>query len=118
MRSLSQAFLLLVPLSVWAQSARVLTPEVDEFVEGVLSRWGSHGGVSIAVVRLDPKGEWNVETKGYGVARLEDNSSVTDETLFSIGSNSKVWPLIRPVLQRNLPCLFPYSFSPLLLPGY
>ena len=98
MKSLSQSFLLLVPLSVWAQSAPILTPEVDHFIEGVLSRWGSPGGVSVAVVRLDTNGEWNVETKGYGVARLDDNSRVTDETLFSIASNSKVWPLIRPVL--------------------
>ncbi|KAJ8081127.1 hypothetical protein PM082_017969 [Marasmius tenuissimus] len=89
MRSLIPASLILVPLSVWAQPTRVLTPEVDEFIEGLLSRWGSPGGVGVAVVQLDPNGEWNIETKGYGVARLDDNSVVTDETLFPIGSNSK-----------------------------
>ncbi|KAK1235670.1 hypothetical protein PQX77_001090 [Marasmius sp. AFHP31] len=78
-----------MPLCVWAQQARVLTPEVDEFIEGLLSRWGSPGGVSVAMVQLDLSGEWNVETKGYGIARLDDDSVVTDETLFPIASNSK-----------------------------
>ncbi|KAK1235674.1 hypothetical protein PQX77_001094 [Marasmius sp. AFHP31] len=89
MRSLLPASLILVPLSAWAQPARILTPEVDEFIEGLLSRWGSPGGVGVAVVQLDLNGEWNIETKGYGVARLDDNFVVTDETLFPIGSNSK-----------------------------
>ncbi|KAJ8081130.1 hypothetical protein PM082_017972 [Marasmius tenuissimus] len=91
MRSLSLALLVLGPLLVRSQIPRVLTPEVDQFIEGILSRWGSPGGVSVAVVRLNANGEWNVETKGYGTARLDDNSNVTDETLFSIGSNSKLF---------------------------
>ena len=94
MRFLLPASLILSPLLARGQPSRVLTPEVDEFIEGVLSRWGSPGGASVAVVRLDPNGEWNVETKGYGLARLDDNSKVTDETLFPIGSNSKVWPTL------------------------
>ncbi|KAK1235671.1 hypothetical protein PQX77_001091 [Marasmius sp. AFHP31] len=91
MKSLLLTSLILSPLLVKGQTSRVLTPEVDQFIEGVLSRWGSPGGVSVAVVRLDANGEWNVETKGYGAARFDDNSKVTDETLFSIGSNSKLF---------------------------
>ncbi|KAG7088848.1 hypothetical protein E1B28_012802 [Marasmius oreades] len=80
-------------LSASAQTIpnNVLTPEVDAFIEGILSTVGSPGGVSVAVVRLDPSGGWNVETKGYGIARLSDNASVTADTLFSIGSNSKLF---------------------------
>ncbi|KAF9265213.1 hypothetical protein L218DRAFT_838611, partial [Marasmius fiardii PR-910] len=70
-------------------SNKVLTPEVDSFIEGLLSAVGSSGSVSVAVVQLNPSGVWNVETKGYGVAQLSDNSSVTADTLFPIGSNSR-----------------------------
>ncbi|KAG7088847.1 hypothetical protein E1B28_012801 [Marasmius oreades] len=88
--------IILGALSVSAQTIpdRVLTPDVDAFIEGILSAVGSPGGVSVAVVRLDPSGHWNVETKGYGIARLSDNASVTADTLFPIGSNSKLFTVV------------------------
>ncbi|KAF9265208.1 beta-lactamase/transpeptidase-like protein, partial [Marasmius fiardii PR-910] len=92
---------LYLPLFIGAFSAlaqnipgQVLTPEVDSFIEEILLAVGSFGGVSVTVVRLDPNGVWNVETKGYGIARLSDNTSITPNTLFPIGSDSKVFTTI------------------------
>ncbi|KAL0577108.1 hypothetical protein V5O48_004861 [Marasmius crinis-equi] len=82
-------------LPLLASTQKIITPQVDTFIQGILSEWGSAGGVSVAVVRLDPNSsDWTVETKGYGTARLSDNSSVTADTLFSIGSNSKLFGAI------------------------
>ena len=47
------------------------------------------GGVAVAVVRLEANGAWNIETKGYGIAKI-DGSEVSENTLFAIASNSKV----------------------------
>ncbi|KAJ3818843.1 beta-lactamase/transpeptidase-like protein [Lentinula raphanica] len=71
----------------------VLTPQIDEFVEQVLSDWNSAGGVGISVVQRNEDGSWNVEKKGYGIARA-DGSKVTEDTLFSIGSNSKLFDVL------------------------
>ncbi|KAL0571496.1 hypothetical protein V5O48_010472, partial [Marasmius crinis-equi] len=71
-------------------SNQILTPEIDEFIEGVISSWNSPGGVGVAVVKLEePQGRWRVETKGYGIANLKEGKLVTEETLFAIASNSK-----------------------------
>jgi CubicO group peptidase (beta-lactamase class C family) len=40
-------------------------------------------------VRVDAQGKWSVETKGYGVAKA-DGTKVDPDTIFSLGSNSKV----------------------------
>ncbi|THU79478.1 beta-lactamase/transpeptidase-like protein [Dendrothele bispora CBS 962.96] len=71
----------------------VLTPEFDLFVEQTLDDWNSSGGVSIAVVQMNADGIWNVENKGYGTAK-GDGSKVTEDTYFSIGSNSKLFDAI------------------------
>ncbi|KAL0579080.1 hypothetical protein V5O48_002922 [Marasmius crinis-equi] len=71
-------------------SAQILTPEIDGFIERILSSWNSPGGVSVAVVHLeDPDGKWRVETKGYGIAKLEGGKRMTEDSLFCIASNSK-----------------------------
>ncbi|KAF4593587.1 hypothetical protein EYR40_008374 [Pleurotus pulmonarius] len=67
----------------------VLTEEIDAFINGLLSDWNSPGGLSVAVVRKTGNDSWNVETKGYGLAKA-DGTKVTKRTLFSIGSNSKL----------------------------
>lgn len=72
-----------------ATTQDVLTPKVGEFIEGILANWNSPGGVGIAVVQKNEDGSWNVETKGYGIAKA-DGSKVDEDTLFAIGSNSKV----------------------------
>ncbi|KAE9390134.1 beta-lactamase/transpeptidase-like protein [Gymnopus androsaceus JB14] len=71
----------------------VLSPEIDTFIEKILADWNSPGGVGIAVVQKNEDGSWNVETKGYGVAKA-DGSKVTADTLFAIGSNSKLFDII------------------------
>ncbi len=80
-------------VTVFAQltspNSPVLTPEIDAFINGLLSDWKSPGGLSVAVVRKTGNDSWNVETKGYGLAK-SDGTKVTERTLFSIGSNSKV----------------------------
>ncbi|KAJ3866380.1 beta-lactamase/transpeptidase-like protein [Lentinula novae-zelandiae] len=68
----------------------ILTPKIDEFIEKTIVDWNSAGGVGIAVVKKNEDGSWNVETKGYGIAKV-DGSKVTEDTLFSIGSNSKLF---------------------------
>ncbi|KIK54979.1 hypothetical protein GYMLUDRAFT_99753 [Collybiopsis luxurians FD-317 M1] len=70
-----------------------LTPEIDHFIEGTLKNWNSPAGVAIAVVQKDTHGGWSVETKGYGTAKT-DGSNVTEDTLFAIGSNSKLFDVI------------------------
>ncbi|KAK1222394.1 hypothetical protein PQX77_014727 [Marasmius sp. AFHP31] len=71
-------------------SNRILTPKIDEFIEGILSSWNSPGGVSVAVVKLEePEGSWRIETKGYGVANLDGGKRMTEESLVCIASNSK-----------------------------
>ncbi|KAE9393637.1 beta-lactamase/transpeptidase-like protein [Gymnopus androsaceus JB14] len=49
----------------------VLTPEIDTSIETILADWNSPGGVGIAVVQKNEHGSWNVETKGYGVAKAD-----------------------------------------------
>lgn len=67
----------------------LLNADIDAFINDLLSDWNSPGGVSVAVVRKTGNDTWNVETKGYGVAKA-DGTNVTEQTLFAIGSNSKV----------------------------
>lgn len=43
----------------------------------------------MSVVSLGEEGAWTVESKGYGNA-LSDGTPVDDDTMFAIGSNSKV----------------------------
>ncbi|KAJ4464091.1 beta-lactamase/transpeptidase-like protein [Lentinula edodes] len=71
----------------------ILTPKIDKFIEKTLADWNSAGGVGIAVVQKKEDGSWNVETKGYGIAKV-DGSKVSEDTLFSIGSNSKLFDVI------------------------
>ena len=68
----------------------VLNANISAFINGLLAEYGSPGGIGVAVVSQGLSGTWNVETKGYGVATLADGSNVTENTLFAIGSNSKV----------------------------
>jgi CubicO group peptidase (beta-lactamase class C family) len=67
----------------------ILTSDIDDFVNNILAEWNSPAGISVAVVRQDGQGGWVVETKGYGNAKA-DGTKVTADTLFSIGSESKV----------------------------
>ncbi|KAL0946344.1 hypothetical protein HGRIS_012581 [Hohenbuehelia grisea] len=70
--------------------SKILTPDLDDYIAGILKEWNSVAGAGVAVVRLKDDGEWQIETKGYGNARL-DGTKVTEETLFAIASNSKLF---------------------------
>ncbi|KAI3621302.1 beta-lactamase class penicillin binding protein [Moniliophthora roreri] len=72
----------------------ILSSQVDTFIQDLLKEWGTPGGVSVAVVRLGSSGSWEVETKGYGVAKLQDGSNFTADTVLSIGSNSKLFNVV------------------------
>ncbi|KAJ7700387.1 beta-lactamase/transpeptidase-like protein [Mycena rosella] len=75
-------------------SDAILNPKIDAAINSVLKNFNSPGGVGVAVVRkgkLDSA--WIVETKGYGVAKV-DGTKVTKDTLFSIGSNSKLFDVL------------------------
>jgi CubicO group peptidase (beta-lactamase class C family) len=67
----------------------LLNEETDAFINQVLKDFNSPGGAAVALVRRDDQGTWVVETKGYGIATA-NGSKVTENTLFAIGSNSKV----------------------------
>jgi CubicO group peptidase (beta-lactamase class C family) len=67
----------------------LITPKLDTWISGLLKEWNSPGGLSVAVVKQHDDDEWVLETRGYGLAR-EDGTKVDENTLFGIGSNSKV----------------------------
>lgn len=87
--TLSKAFLEQTILSAESQQSSLLTPEIDKFVSDLLDAWNSSAGISIAVVQKRQDGTWNTEMKGYGVANAAGDK-VNTNTLFGIGSNSKV----------------------------
>ncbi|KAF8641380.1 hypothetical protein AX16_010001 [Volvariella volvacea WC 439] len=96
--SLALVLLAISPSWVKAQNSttggsQVLSQDVDAIINQVLQAWGTPGGVAVAVVRLDEEGQWRVETKGYGNATL-DGRPITEDTMFSIGSNSKLFATI------------------------
>uniref|UniRef100_A0A0W0FYU3 Beta-lactamase-related domain-containing protein n=1 Tax=Moniliophthora roreri TaxID=221103 RepID=A0A0W0FYU3_MONRR len=73
----------------------ILTPEIDQFIEGILSSWNSPGGVSVAVVKQhDKDGTWHVETKGYGVAQVKGGKKMDEDSLVCIASNSKIFTTV------------------------
>ncbi|KAF8871042.1 hypothetical protein CPB85DRAFT_1238977, partial [Mucidula mucida] len=67
----------------------LLTSEIDDFIQSILTDWGSPAGVSVAAVLMNEDGSWTVDTKGYGNA-TSGGSFIDDDTMFCIGSNSKV----------------------------
>ncbi|KAJ7236023.1 beta-lactamase/transpeptidase-like protein, partial [Mycena rebaudengoi] len=74
-----------------ATSKRLITPEIDTFVNSLLEQWNS-SGLAVAVVRRDPSAPaaWQVEFGAYGTAQA-DGAPVTPDTLFPIASNSKLF---------------------------
>lgn len=94
----------------WA-ATQILTPEIDTFINNLLSEWNVAGGAAIAVVRLDQNNNWTIETKGYGNAK-GDGTKVDSNTIFSLGSNSKVRASNYTVtLQHNLTLILSQSCS-------
>ncbi|KAJ7021657.1 beta-lactamase/transpeptidase-like protein [Mycena alexandri] len=71
----------------------ILTPHLDAAILDILKKFKTPGGVGVAVVRKTAQGTWQVETKGYGNATA-DGAQVTADTLFAIGSNSKLFDIL------------------------
>ncbi|KAJ7510721.1 beta-lactamase/transpeptidase-like protein [Mycena galericulata] len=69
----------------------LITPEVDSFINSLISQRNS-SGLAVAVVRQDTSttGKWDIEFGSYGTAQA-DGSPVTPDTLFAIASNSKLF---------------------------
>ncbi|KAK0186837.1 beta-lactamase/transpeptidase-like protein [Armillaria mellea] len=93
---------LLIRLCAWASAEQtplfltrnpVLSPRVDAFISDVLTEWNTPGGVSVAVVKKNSDGTWTLETKGYGNASM-DGQQMTEDSLFFIASNSKLFNII------------------------
>ncbi|KAJ7070108.1 beta-lactamase/transpeptidase-like protein [Mycena amicta] len=70
-------------------ASAILNPRVEAAIHSILNEFNSPGGVAVAVVRRWDS-EWVVETKGYGFATA-DGAKITEDTLFAIGSNSKLF---------------------------
>lgn len=82
-------------------SATILDAETERFINQVLIDWKSPGGVAIAFVRKNEQGEWvNIETKGYGRANAA-GANVTENTLFNMASNSKLFTVFATSLLMN-----------------
>jgi CubicO group peptidase (beta-lactamase class C family) len=62
-----------------------ITTDLDALIQDQMARW-TVPGVAVGILRDDA-----VETKGYGVASIETGQPVAAETLFQIGSISKVF---------------------------
>ncbi|KAG6908807.1 hypothetical protein DXG01_003254 [Tephrocybe rancida] len=72
----------------------ILDAETERFVNQILKDWRSPGGLAIAYVKKDTQGNWvNVETKGYGRATAS-GKNVTEQTLFNMASNSKLFTVM------------------------
>ncbi|KAF5373158.1 hypothetical protein D9758_001587 [Tetrapyrgos nigripes] len=68
----------------------VLDPDFDQFVQQILDDWNVSAGLGVAIVQKKADDTWLIETKGYGIAK-GDGSNVTEDTYFSIGSNTKTF---------------------------
>ncbi|KAJ7712564.1 beta-lactamase/transpeptidase-like protein [Mycena metata] len=80
-------------LSSGNSRAKILAPKLDAAIDAILKEFNSPAGVGVAVVQKSSSGEWTVETAGYGIAKI-DGTKVTGDTLFGIGSNSKLFDII------------------------
>ncbi|KAJ7163474.1 beta-lactamase/transpeptidase-like protein [Mycena crocata] len=81
------------PLVAPVATKRTLNTKLDVAINSILDDFNSPGGVGVAVVQKNEQGSWVVETKGYGIAKV-DGSKVTGDTLFAIGSNSKLFNIL------------------------
>ncbi|TRM62338.1 beta-lactamase/transpeptidase-like protein [Schizophyllum amplum] len=70
----------------------VLNSKTDAFIQRIMHDWQTPAGLAVAVVRLID-GQWHTETKGYGNATL-NGTAVDENTLFAIGSNSKLFDIV------------------------
>ncbi|KAJ7814921.1 beta-lactamase/transpeptidase-like protein [Mycena olivaceomarginata] len=73
--------------------AKILNTRVNAAISSILKEFKTPGGVGVAVVQKSQDSGWRIETRGYGLAKV-DGTMVTDDTLFAIGSNSKLFDVL------------------------
>ncbi|KAJ6536834.1 beta-lactamase/transpeptidase-like protein [Mycena capillaripes] len=73
--------------------APVLNPRLDDAILDILKEFKTPGGIGVAVVHKTAEGTWKLESKGYGNA-THDGDKVDADTLFAIGSNSKLFNVL------------------------
>ncbi|KAF9524497.1 beta-lactamase/transpeptidase-like protein [Crepidotus variabilis] len=74
-----------------ASENHLISSETRSYAQDLVKRWNTPG-LSIAAVKRDasqPSG-WNHEFASFGIARA-DGSPITPDTVFAIGSNSKLF---------------------------
>ncbi|CAK5274086.1 unnamed protein product [Mycena citricolor] len=81
------------PAGMEPDGAEVLTARMDRVIEGILRDFNTPGGAGVAVVHQTRDGEWVMESKGYGNATASGDRA-TGDTLFAIGSNSKLFDVV------------------------
>ncbi|KAG6906760.1 hypothetical protein DXG01_012263 [Tephrocybe rancida] len=85
----------------------IIDAETEAFINKLLVEWNSPGGVAVAFVKKDVNGTWtNIETKGFGRATAS-GTNVTENTMFNIGSNSKLFTVLATSLLINNETLSP-----------
>ncbi|KAJ6484471.1 beta-lactamase/transpeptidase-like protein [Mycena vitilis] len=72
------------------QQRPVLNAHLDDAILAILKEFKTPGGVGVAVVHKTAQGTWQLESKGYGNATAQGDKVIAD-TLFGIGSNSKLF---------------------------
>ncbi|KAJ7914440.1 beta-lactamase/transpeptidase-like protein [Mycena leptocephala] len=81
------------PLLSGNSPTKLLNSRIDDAINSILKDFNSPGGVAVSVVQKTQDAGWKVETKGYGIAKV-DGTKVTSDTLFGIGSNSKLFDIL------------------------
>lgn len=64
-------------------TAKILDESFDTWLHEIVSEWGMKG-LSIAVVRQKSGGDWDVETKGYGVMNSAGDPTTKDVSLMAL----------------------------------
>lgn len=77
-----------LPFSAQGQSSASIR-DLDAYIQAIMTDWGAPG-LAIAVVRDDSV----VFAKGYGVREVGKPAPVTVQSLFAIGSNSKLFTAV------------------------
>ncbi|KAJ7624933.1 beta-lactamase/transpeptidase-like protein [Roridomyces roridus] len=75
------------------EEAPILNAGLDAAIQEILAEFKSPGGAGVAVARKTAAGTWRLESKGYGNA-TGAGDKVDEHTLFSIGSNSKLFDVL------------------------
>ncbi|KAJ6476921.1 beta-lactamase/transpeptidase-like protein [Mycena sanguinolenta] len=93
--------------SIDTLSPPILTTRLDNAITNILQSLKTPGGVGVALVRKTDQGTWQLESKGYGNATV-NGDKVTSETLFAIGSNSKLFDVLATGLLISNETLIPH----------